>query len=147
MDLAKVCADLAAEQERIHVEASASGDCRGFWDRARLEQLVGNLLRNAAEHGLPNRPVELRCAGEDGRVVLTVRNSGTPITPESLATVFEPFKRGARGSGSRNLGLGLYIVHQIAVAHGGSVDARSSAEDGTEFRVILPREQAPNRSA
>jgi len=138
-DLAQLCADLAAEQERIQVAVSAAGDCTGSWDRARLEQLIGNLLRNAADHGTPGQEVELRCTAEADRVVLSVRNSGAPIAPGMLPTLFEPFKRGARGQGSRNLGLGLYIVRQIAVAHGGSVEARSSAEEGTEFRVILPR--------
>jgi PAS domain S-box-containing protein len=138
-DLARLCTDLAAEQERIQVEVSATGDCSGSWDRARLEQLIGNLLRNAAEHGAPGRAVELRCTAEADRVVLSVRNAGAPIAPEMMPTLFEPFKRGARGPGSRNLGLGLYIVRQIAVAHGGSVEARSSAEEGTEVRVLLPR--------
>ena len=138
-DLARLCTDLAAEQERIQVEVSAPGDCSGSWDRARLEQLIGNLLRNAAEHGAPGRAVELRCTAEADRVVLSVRNAGAPIAPEMMPTLFEPFKRGARGPGSRNLGLGLYIVRQIAVAHGGSVEARSSAEEGTEVRVLLPR--------
>ena len=72
-------------------------------------------------------------------MVLSVRNAGAPIAPEMMPTLFEPFKRGARGPGLRNLGLGLYIVRQIAVAHGGIVEARSSAEEGTEFRVLLPR--------
>jgi PAS domain S-box-containing protein len=138
-DLARLCTDLAAEQERIQVGVTAAGDCTGSWDRARLEQLIGNLLRNAAEHGAPGGAVELRCTAESDRVVLSVRNSGEPVAAEMLPTLFEPFKRGARGLGSRNLGLGLYIVRQIAVAHGGSVEARSSAEEGTEFRVLLPR--------
>jgi len=72
-------------------------------------------------------------------VVLSVHNDGPPIAPELRPTLFEPFKRGARGGSSRNLGLGLYIVRQIALAHGGTVEARSSAADGTEFRVVLPR--------
>lgn len=139
MDLAQLCGDLAAEQERVPVEVSATGDCIGSWDRARLEQLIGNLLRNAADHGAPGRAVELRCTAEADRVVLSVRNFGAPIEAGLLPTLFEPFKRGARGSGSRNLGLGLYIVRQIAMAHGGSVEARSSAAEGTEFRVVLPR--------
>jgi len=138
-DLARLCTDLSAEQERIKVEVSATGDCSGSWDRARLEQLIGNLLRNAAEHGAPGRTVELRCTAETDGVVLSVRNAGAPIAPEMMPTLFEPFKRGARGPGLRNLGLGLYIVRQIAVAHGGIVEARSSAEEGTEFRVLLPR--------
>jgi len=139
MDLAQLCRELASEQERILVEVAASGDCTGSWDCSRLEQLIGNLLRNAAEHGAADQPVELSCAGYEDHVVLTVRNSGSPIDPALMPTLFEPFKRGARASASRNLGLGLYIVRQIAQAHGGSVEARSSPEDGTEFRVVLPR--------
>ena len=69
-------------------------------------------------------------------VVLQTHNGGPPIPADVLPHVFEPGRRGARSGG---LGLGLYIVQQIVLAHGGSIEARSVPDDGTTFTVVLPR--------
>ena len=76
----------------------------------------------------------------DGTVELTVHNESAPIPPETLATLFDPFRRGATSSRNapRGLGLGLYITDQIVRAHGGSIIAESDSS-GTRFRVTLPR--------
>ena len=74
--------------------------------------------------------------GEAEVVVLQTNNSGPPIPPDVLPHVFEPGRRGARSGG---LGLGLYIVQQIVLAHGGNIEARSIPDDGTIFTVVLPR--------
>jgi hypothetical protein len=70
-----------------------------------------------------------------------VTNLGTPIPPDVLGKIFEPFRRGPthEPGGRRGLGLGLYIVRQIVLSHGGSVTAKSGADDGTVFTVRLPR--------
>jgi signal transduction histidine kinase len=66
---------------------------------------------------------------------------------ELLGVIFDPYRRGAQGStptprASRGLGLGLFIVRQIVLAHGGSIDVRSSVDEGTTFTVRLPRAHA-----
>jgi signal transduction histidine kinase len=82
-------------------------------------------------------------------VVLTVHNEGPPIPEELLPQLFAPFRRGPRdnvhtkGSG---LGLGLYIVQQIVLAHGGTLGAHSHATRGTTFTARLPRVN-PHRPA
>jgi signal transduction histidine kinase len=68
-------------------------------------------------------------------VLLIVHNVGE-IPAETLPHLFDPFRF---GSGKGSLGLGLWIVQQIVVAHGGSVDVESSATTGTCFRIRLPR--------
>ena len=75
-------------------------------------------------------------------VLLGVHNWGTPIPVEVLPHIFEPMQRGGRTgqtSKHKSIGLGLYIVQQVALAHGGHVDVRSSQEEGTTFTVRLPR--------
>jgi signal transduction histidine kinase len=75
-------------------------------------------------------------------VVLETSNAGPPIPAEVLPYLFEPGRRGppARGQKeSSGLGLGLYIVRQIVLAHGGDISVRSSATEGTNFTIVLPR--------
>lgn len=72
-----------------------------------------------------------------------MNNQGTPVPPELLPVIFDPFRRGDQGHGSlrrsKGLGLGLFITKTIVDAHGGSIEITSTAEEGTTFRVTLPR--------
>jgi signal transduction histidine kinase len=80
-------------------------------------------------------------------VRLAFRNGGV-IPPELISRLFEPFRRGQpAGPGRDGLGLGLYIVKQIALAHGGRVDVRSSEAEGTVVEVVLPRTSASGAGA
>jgi signal transduction histidine kinase len=73
--------------------------------------------------------------------VLTVHNRGNPIPAGVLPRLFEPFQRG--DTSSAGLGLGLYIVSEIARAHHGSVTVTSTAPEGTTFTVTLPKQARP----
>jgi two-component system, sensor histidine kinase and response regulator len=101
-------------------------------DTDKLNRLIDNLLVNAIRHGDGTVQVAVRCDGEHAQLI--VRNGGAPIPPELLDKLFDPYTRSARSAGA---GLGLYIVKQIARAHGGSVAVTSNAE-GTAFTVTLP---------
>ncbi len=74
---------------------------------------------------------------EGGCFVLSVTNRGAPIPADVLGSLFEPFARTEGGTSLHGLGLGLYIVAQIAAAHGGTIDARSDAEE-TCFTFRMP---------
>jgi signal transduction histidine kinase len=79
-------------------------------------------------------------------VALVVSNGGT-IPAELVDHLFEPFRGAQRPAGrSEGLGLGLYIVHQIVKAHGGSVEVATGRDDRTSFRVVVPRVAAPGSS-
>lgn len=121
------------------IEAEVEGDSRGSWDADRLMQVISNLLANAAEHGVPAAPIKVRVDGRDANVARLVVQSGGFIPAERIGVLFSPFK--PRDPQSRGLGLGLYIVEQIAIAHRGSVTVASTPEDGTTFVVTLPRAQ------
>jgi len=112
------------------------GDLDGEWDGDRLAQVVSNLIANALEHG--GDPIVVRARPDGDTVTIEVENQGE--MPEHLGSrVFDPFvSLHATRSGRRGLGLGLYIVREIARAHGGSVEAVSS-RGATFFRVVLPR--------
>lgn len=142
-DLHQIASNVIAEIEAAHPERQvmlhAEGDYTGHWDAPRMEQVLSNLLGNAMRHGEPSSPVHVTLQPDDAHVSLRVHNAGH-IPPSLLPRIFEPFQATpesrARAGG---LGLGLYIVQQIVLAHGGRVDVRSTPCDGTTFHLSLPR--------
>ncbi|MCG2595667.1 HAMP domain-containing histidine kinase [Ramlibacter sp. XY19] len=113
------------------------GECRA--DPDRIAQAVGNLVANALNHGAQDQPVTVRSQGGEGSFRITVHNHGPAIPAAQMPLLFEPMVRGADVL-AQGVGLGLFIVREIAAAHGGSVRATSSPEDGTAFIIELPRE-------
>lgn len=109
-------------------------------DNDRLFQVIGNLTANSVAYGDIARPVTITSALEGGTVVMAVHNFG-PVIPEAHRTrLFEPLTRGADVHADlRSVGLGLFIVREIARAHGGDVAVVSDAVEGTTFTVRLPR--------
>lgn len=109
-------------------------------DPDRIAQLVGNLVRNAFQHGAGHGEVRVVTTGATDELIIEVANDGAPISPANQARLFEPFERGPGAtSAGRSLGLGLYIARQIVIAHGGTIAVRSTEAEGTIFTVRLPR--------
>jgi signal transduction histidine kinase len=106
-------------------------------DHRRIAQLASNLLGNALTHGTPGKPVEIAATTTGDWFRLSVTNAGDPIPPEVLKTLFQPFTRGVLSPAKNGLGLGLYIAHQIAVAHGGTLHV-VSVPAGTRFTFRMP---------
>jgi signal transduction histidine kinase len=128
----------------------ALGDNAGQWDAHRLHQALSNLVFNALKYGYPDSAVHVWVDGRDrDTVVLAVENNGKPIPPDLLARIFDPLVRtgdeeqreDSEVSGA-NLGLGLYVVREIATAHGGTVAVWSN-ESTTRFELRLPRSGEP----
>ncbi|NVJ05674.1 GAF domain-containing sensor histidine kinase [Myxococcus sp. AM001] len=127
----------APERELDVVHA---GDARGTWDPDRIAQVLTNLLANAMQYSPSGSLIRVEARGEAQKVVLSVSNAGEPIPVGLLPTLFKPMTRGTTTvTERRSVGLGLFIVEQIARAHGGKVEVVSTAETGTTFRVHLPR--------
>lgn len=148
IDLAKAAEDELEQLRAAHpdrqIEFAASGDTRGRWDAARVQQILRNLVSNAIRYGSPDMPVRVTLRGEPSGVRLEVSNSGH-IDPSEVDQIFDPLRRGAAERASHEardgLGLGLFIVREIAKAHGGEVHAHCEGEQ-TTFAVSLPRQQA-----
>ncbi len=134
--------ELIFAQPARTVRIDAAGDCWGSWDVGRMEQVVSNLVSNALQHGPEDGAVTVTLRGEAAVVILTTHNSGPPIPREVLPHIFEPGRIGDVQAGG--LGLGLFIVQQIVLAHSGSIEARSSAAEGTTFTAVLPRKARAN---
>lgn len=144
-DLGALVDRVVAESQAAHpdrrIEVHEAGDLNGNWDGERLAQVVSNLLGNALQHGDEGTAVLVNVNGGGSEIVeIAVENSGT-IPTELLPQLFDPFRGAQRQTGrAEGLGLGLYIVHQIVLAHGGSVDVTSGTGDNrTKFSVRIPR--------
>ena len=119
-------------------------------DPVLLERLTQNLLDNAIRYNLPEQgEIIVTTDTVDGNARLTVDNTGPPVTPYEVPTLFEPFRRlpaterladYTTTSTSRGAGLGLSIVRSVAHAHGGDVHASPREGGGLTVQVRIPRE-------
>ena len=148
VDLAEVAREVVEELAVAHPERELStavtGDARGHWDQSRLAQMLSNLVANAIQYGAAQEPVRVFIDGRDGEVEVRVHNTGNPIPTDVMPTLFEPFRRGrsAKQGPGNNLGLGLYIAQEIAIAHGARLEVMSTQAEGTTFVARLPRGSA-----
>ena len=135
-NLDDLCRTAMAElPNREAVACETRGDLRGEWDPDRIVQVFANLIGNALAHGTPHSPVVVTLDGGDaGTVTVEVVNHGT-LPPGAEEGLFAPFVRPGRTS---RTGLGLFIVDQVARAHGGSIRGASS-QGMTTFTLQLPR--------
>ncbi|MBW6420646.1 PAS domain-containing sensor histidine kinase [Rhizobium sp. XQZ8] len=107
-------------------------------DTSKIGQLVSNLVGNALSHGDKRQPIRIGAeTTENGSFRLWVANGGKPIAAEAMPTLFNPFVRGQSQGYKDGLGLGLYIAHEIAKAHGGTLTA-TSTEQETCFLFEMP---------
>jgi signal transduction histidine kinase len=134
--------------ERKHALVVAGGSAE-IWvrgDMARLAEAFHNLLDNAAKYTPEGGEIRLSVASSDKEAVVQVKDNGIGIDSEFMPRIFDLFARGERAEQSRagGLGLGLSLVHQVVLAHGGTVEARSGGPGlGSEIEVRLPLADGP----
>jgi len=107
---------------------------------AELVRVFVNLIDNAVKYSGSKEPIEILIGTEEGKVVISVRDHGTGISPEHLPHLFERFYRTdqSRTSSAGGSGLGLAICEQIVKSHGGAIAVASRPGEGTCFTVCLP---------
>lgn len=157
INIARVCAEALDEVRSGHPDRQflldVPSELPGHADGARLRQALSNLLNNALQHGDARSPITLAAQAEGEGIAIRVKNMGEPIPADSLQVIFDPLVQLPRPSGedasesSTNLGLGLFIAREVALGHGGSVVATSSAQEGTEFTILLPSSAADQPAA
>lgn len=132
---------LMAEDRGIEIDLSALQKTVIRGDRARLKQIIVNLLDNAIRFTLRGGTVSLRTAVDDTGSILEVADTGIGIPPSSIPHVFDRFFRVDEGRSREEggAGLGLSIVKSICSAHGAEIDVQSRPEAGSCFRVRFPR--------
>ena len=136
----------ATVQRLVAVRAAATvrvvtlGDLHGWWDRSMVEQIVGNLLSNALKFGL-GRPIRIDVKPAEYGVHISVRDHGVGVAPADQEWIFERNRHATPEEGG-GLGLGLWLVRELAAAHGGWVTLESRKGRGSSFTVFL-RTQRP----
>ena len=141
VDVGAIVERIVAEYQVTHhghtIKVSAKPCPEGEWDVNRIEQVVSNLVGNAIRHGDPEQPIVIDVGPRDDGICISVHNGGC-IPADLLPRIFLPFVLRDRQSGQGGLGMGLYIVEQIVLAHRGHVEVRSTPYEGTTFAVQLP---------
>lgn len=142
--VATVRPDIEARRHRLEVDI-CDEPLPLFADPVRVEQILGNLLSNAAKYTPEEGRIAVRCFSADNLAVFKVKDSGIGIPPEMLPRVFELFTQVDRSldRSQGGLGIGLTVVRKLAEMHGGSVSVASGGSgQGSEFTVRLPLSDA-----
>jgi len=146
-DFADVCRAAAEDATSTHpsvkFELLTSGNLHASFDPVRMHQLLTNLLVNAGQYCAPQRPVIIDASGEDHGITVKVINEGTIIPDDAIDLIFKPLvqltvKHVDHTRPKTSLGLGLFIAREIANAHGGEINVKSDASNGTVFTAFIP---------
>lgn len=136
---------IPAEGAGVHLSIECPAECYMAGDRLQLERLLYNLLSNGVKYTPAGGTVIARLECREEQAVLTVSDTGVGIPPDHLPHIFDRFYRVPstdKQHPEKGLGLGLSFVAWIVKAHGGEIRVKSTPGQGTEFSVLLPREDA-----
>jgi signal transduction histidine kinase len=138
----EVCQRATSDRHPCHAETD--GPLEGRFDRARIEQVLNNLVENAIKYSPDGGAVVIRVWSEGERAHVSVADSGIGIPPDDQPFIFERFHRGRNVDDRQfaGMGLGLYICRAIVEAHGGVIRVVSAPGTGTTFHFELPFEPA-----
>jgi signal transduction histidine kinase len=128
----------AAKQQEVVVDVR--DDVLACADRTRLEQMVSNLLTNAAKYTDPGGHIRVVVRSEGQDALIEVEDDGIGIAPEMLPRIFDAFLQvdPAIDRAGGGLGVGLTVVHRLAELHGGRVEATSEVGKGSTFALRIP---------
>lgn len=140
---------LLADEKSIHLRCMIDPGVRVLGDRARLKQLVVNLVDNAIKYTAQGGYVTVKVRASQGKALLEVVDTGLGMSTEVISHVFERFYRAdkARSRDSGGAGLGLAIVKAICSAHGAEVQVSSQEGRGSTFHIELPLLQGDESAA
>lgn len=124
------------------VQVQGPDSLTGVWDEFRIEQVVANLLVNAAQYAR-GKPVTLLLSPVEGGARLEVRDQGPGVPVADRERVFRQFERGGDSAAVPGLGLGLFLAEQALKAHGGAITLGGEPGEGAVFTVYLPATAAP----
>ena len=117
-------------------------------DKIRVKQALINLLSNAIKYNRENGTVEVRCTDTQKFIRISIKDSGTGLSPEQLLQLFQSFNRLGQETGTvEGTGIGLVVTKQLVELMGGSISVESTLGTGSEFHIELIRDIAPQHAA
>jgi signal transduction histidine kinase len=133
-----------ARAKHLHLEVLACPDDQATADRAKVEQILLNLLSNALKFTPEGGRITLGCEGHDRTIALQVRDTGVGIAEQDLQAIFHPFVQVDRSlsSSQEGTGLGLAISSDLAEGMGGTLSVESEVGKGSTFTLVLPRAES-----
>jgi len=131
--------EMVAEEKKITVITHFQGRCEAMVDPIRIRQVFANLLDNALKYTPEGGRIEISCAEGEERAIAIFKDSGIGISPAEQPRIWERLYRGDKSRSQRGLGLGLSLVKAILHAHQGQVSVESLLNQGSSFRVELPK--------
>ncbi len=135
--------DMKTADHRRDFQFISRGSVRAYIDRARISQVITNLLLNAMKYSKECSPITVKLSSSRKWITLSIQDAGVGIDPEELPFIFEPYFRSQKvKKKARGLGLGLALVKEIIEQHNGTITAESELGKGSTFIIRLPRHKA-----
>jgi two-component system, OmpR family, sensor histidine kinase KdpD len=125
------------------ISTSVRGDLLGCFDAVLIEQVLVNLLENAAKYTPEGSPIDIGAERIENELVIEVSDRGPGVAPGDEVEIFEKFRRGAAERAKSGIGLGLTICRAIVVAHGGRIWVENRSGGGATFKFALPLRGQP----
>ncbi len=137
-----------AARSRLTIDVAVADNVGSFpADRARVRQILYNLLSNAVGFSNEGETVLVTCWRDEGQIAFQVEDKGIGIPDEAQTKIFERFESNSRGQKHRGAGLGLSIVKSLVELHGGTMRLESAVGVGTRITVLLPESGPPQLHA
>jgi signal transduction histidine kinase len=130
--------EFIAEEKNISIAVECPPEVRFTGDRARMRQVIANLLDNAIKYTGLSGHVWINASQRDAEVSISVRDDGCGILPEEKPRIWDRLHRGDHSRSQPGLGLGLSLVRAIVEAHRGRVDVQAAPGQGSVFTVYFP---------
>lgn len=135
-----------AERSHTPIRLDLQSNVTGRWDRARIDQVLTNLLSNAMKYG-KGQPVDVQVEDDGACLIMRVRDRGIGVAADDQGKIFERFERAIAAREYGGFGLGLWIAAQVVEASGGSIEVESRPGEGATFTVKLPLNSQPQVSS
>jgi signal transduction histidine kinase len=127
-----------AQKQGVHIETHLEEENQVLLPEGEVKQILYNLIRNAIQASLPQKPVRVRMVRDKDTVQVIVSDQGAGIPPHILPNIFDPFFSTKTAGPKAGMGLGLSVSRNLIEAMGGSILVETETGQGSQFTAIFP---------